>query len=91
LKLAQSLQDREKSGLILTNMGMLLFDQGQLEESLALLLPALRLRQALNDRTVGSLVLFFEMLEQSMGRDPFALLRQEALRREAEVLAKVGV
>ena len=91
LKLAQSLQDREKSGLILTNMGILLFDQGQLEESLALLLPALRLRQSLNDRTASSLVLFFEMLEQTMGHDPFVLLRQEALRREAEVLAKVGV
>ncbi len=91
LKLAHSLQDQEKSGLILTNMGMLLFDQGQLEESLALLLPALRLRQSLNDRTVNSLVLFLEMLEQTMGHDPFVLLRQEALRREAEVLAKVGV
>jgi tetratricopeptide (TPR) repeat protein len=90
LKLAQSLQDQEKSGLILTNMGMLLFDQGQMEESLALLLPALRLRQSLNDRSVNSLVLFLEMLEQTMGHDPFVLLRQEALRREAEVLAKIG-
>ncbi len=90
LKLAKSLQDQEKSGLILTNMGMLLFDQGQLEESLALLLPALRLRQSLNDRTVNSLVLFLEMLEQTIGHDPFVLLRQEALRRESEVLAKVG-
>jgi tetratricopeptide (TPR) repeat protein len=90
LRLAQDLQDREKSGLILTNMGMLLFDQGQLEESLALLLPALRLRQSLHDRSANSLVLFLEMLEQTMGHDPFVLLRQEALRREAEVLAKVG-
>jgi tetratricopeptide (TPR) repeat protein len=90
LKLAQSLQEREKSGLILTNMGMLLFDQGQLEESLALLVPALRLRQSLQDRSASSLVLFFEMLEQMMGHEAFVRLRQEALRREAEVLAIVS-
>jgi tetratricopeptide (TPR) repeat protein len=90
LKLAQSLQERADSGIILTNMGMLLFDQGQLEESLALLLPALRLRQALHDRTANSLVRFLELLEQTMGHEPFVLLKQEALRREAEVLSKVG-
>ncbi len=90
LKLAQSLQEREKSGLILTNMGMLLFDQGQLEESLALLIPALHLRQSRQDRTTSSLVLFLEMLEQMMGHEAFVRLRQEALRRESEVLGKVG-
>lgn len=90
LKLAQSLQEREKSGLILTNMGMLLFDQGQLEESLALLVPALRLRQSLQDRSASSLVLFFEILEQMMGHEAFVRLRQEALHREAEVLAMVN-
>ncbi len=90
LKLAQSLQEREKSGLILTNIGILLFDQGQLEESLALLLPALRMRQSIQDRAANTLVLFLEMLEQMMGHEAFVRLRQEALRREAEVLAMVG-
>ena len=89
-KLAQSLQERANSGIILTNMGMLLFDQGQLQESLALLLPALQIRQSLQDRTARSLVLFLDTLEQMMGREAFVRLRQEALGREAEVLAMVG-
>jgi tetratricopeptide (TPR) repeat protein len=90
LKLAQSLQERANAGIILTNMGMLLFDQGQLQESLALLLPALQIRQSLQDRTARSLVLFLETLEQMMGHEAFVQLRQDALRREAEVLAMVG-
>ena len=90
LMLAQSLQERSNIGIILTNIGMLLFDQGQLQESLALLLPALQIRQSLQDKTASSLVLFLETLEQMMGREAFVRLRQEALGREAEVLAKVG-
>src|SRR6266705_4636046 len=90
LMLAQSLQERANIGIILTNIGMLLFDQGQLQESLALLLPALQIRQSLQDRTASSLVLFLETLEQMMGHEAFVRLRQEALGRESEVLAKVG-
>ena len=90
LQLAQSLQERANSGIILTNMGMLLFDQGQLQESLALLLLALQIRQSLQDRTASSLVLFLDTLEQMMGREAFVRLKQEALGREAEVLAMVG-
>jgi tetratricopeptide (TPR) repeat protein len=90
LKLAQSLQERADTGIILTNMGMLLFDQDQLQESLALLLSALQIRQSLQDRTASSLVFFLETLEQMMGREAFVRLRQEALGREAEVLAMVG-
>ena len=89
LRLAQSLQERANTGIILTNMGMLLFDQGQLQESLALLLSSLRIRQSLQDRTTSSLVLFLEALEQMMGHEAFVRLRQEALQKEAEVLAKV--
>jgi tetratricopeptide (TPR) repeat protein len=89
LKLAQSLQERANLGIILTNMGMLLFDQGQLQESLALLLLALQIRQALQDRTASSLVLFLDTLEQMVGREAFERLRQEALGRDAEILAMV--
>ena len=90
LKLAQSEQERANAGIILTNMGMLLFDQGQLQESLSLLLPALQIRQSIQDRSTSSLVLFLEALEQKMGHEAFVQLRQEALRREAEVLAMVS-
>jgi tetratricopeptide (TPR) repeat protein len=90
LNLAQSLQERANVGIILTNIGMLLFDQGQVQESLALLLPALRIRQSIQDKTTSSLLLFLETLEQMMGHEAFARLRQEALRRKTEVLAMVG-
>jgi tetratricopeptide (TPR) repeat protein len=90
LKLAQSLQERAKVGMIFTNMGMLLFDQGQLQEALALLLPALQIRQSAHDLTVGSLILFLEMLEHMMGHEAFVSLRQAALGRQGEILARVG-
>jgi tetratricopeptide (TPR) repeat protein len=90
LKLAISLQERSNIGIILTNIGMLLFDQGRLQASLAMLFPALELRQSVQDRTVGSLVLFLDSLEQMVGRETFESIRQEALRRQEEVMAMVG-
>ncbi len=90
LKLAQSLQDRANMGMILTNIGMLLFEQGRLQQSLALLLSALQLRQSTQDRTVGSLVLFLVTLEQKIGPEEFASLRQEALSNQKEIMMWVG-
>jgi tetratricopeptide (TPR) repeat protein len=90
LKLALSLQERSNVGMILTNMGMLLYEQGHLQESLALLFSALQLRQSIEDRTVGSLALFLETLEQKMGQEAFARVKQEALGRQGEVMARVG-
>jgi tetratricopeptide (TPR) repeat protein len=91
LKLAQSLQERANEGLILTNMGMLLYEQGRLVEAIGLLFPALQVRQSVQDRTAGSLVLFLQTLEQKMGREAFALLRQQGLDRQEQVLARLGV
>jgi tetratricopeptide (TPR) repeat protein len=90
LKLAINLQERSTIGIILTNIGMLLFDQGRLQASLAMLFPALEIRQSVQDRTVGSLVLFLDSLEQMVGRETFVSIRQEALRRQEEVMAMVG-
>ncbi len=89
LKLAQSLQERADIGMILTNMGMMLFEQGHLQESLTLLFSSLQLRQSVQDRTIGSLMLFLQALEQKMGPEEFARLRQEALSRQEEVMARV--
>jgi len=91
LKLAQSLHEHANIGVILTNIGLLLFDQSQLQESLTLLFPALQIRQSVKDRTVGSLVLFLQTLEQMVGRDAFLLLKQEALGRQREVLSRMGM
>ncbi len=89
-KLAQNLQERANVGMILTNMGMLLFEQGHLQESLILLFSALQVRQSVQDRTAGSLVLFLEALEQKMGPEAFARLKQESMGRQEEVIAWVG-
>jgi tetratricopeptide (TPR) repeat protein len=91
LKLAQSLQERANEGLILTNMGMLFYEQGRLIEAIGLLFPALQVRQSVQDRTAGSLVLFLQTLEQKMGQEAFALLRQQALDRQEQILARLGV
>src|SRR5260370_22770498 len=79
LKLAQSLQERANEGLILTNMGMLLYEQGRLAEAIGLLFPALQIRQSVQYRTAGSLVLFLQTLEQKMGIEAFALLSNHEL------------
>src|SRR5207248_626127 len=78
LKLAQDLQGYANVGMILTNMGMLLYEQGRLLEGLALLYLALRLRQLLQDRTAGSLILFLEALERKMEPEEFRRLKWEA-------------
>ena len=91
LKLAQGLQERANEGIILTNMGMLLYEQGWLAEAIGLLFPALQVRQSVRDRTASSLVLFLQTLEQKMGREAFALLRQQALGRQEQVMSRLGV
>jgi len=56
-----------------------------------LLFSALQLRQSAHDRSVGSLVLFLETLEQKMGPEAFARMRQESLGKQREMMAKMGV
>src|SRR5258708_4722225 len=58
LKLAQSLQERATEGLILTNLGMLLYEQGRLAEAIGLLFPALHILHSVQNRPAASLVLF---------------------------------
>lgn len=91
LRLAQSLQEYANIGMILTNTGMLYFEQDRLSEALALLFAALQMRQSLQDPAVSSLVLFLEALEQKMGPEAFARLRQEVLGIQGRVLGSLGM
>jgi tetratricopeptide (TPR) repeat protein len=86
LKLAQNLDEPYNQGMILTNMGMLFFEQGRLSESLALLQYAWQVRQKAQDPTVGVLARFLNALEQKMGPEAFAQLRQEARSKQSELL-----
>ena len=76
LKLARRSQEQFHQGMILTNMGMLLYEQGRAAEALKLLFSALQLRQSLQDPGTSSIVLFLNTLEQKMGAEAFARLKQ---------------
>jgi tetratricopeptide (TPR) repeat protein len=78
LRLAQRLQERYNEGMILTNSGMLLCEQGHLPEALSLLFSALQIRHRLQDPTVSTVILFLKTLEQKMGVEAFAHVRQAA-------------
>ncbi|HZS77172.1 MAG TPA: tetratricopeptide repeat protein [Ktedonobacteraceae bacterium] len=91
LQLALQNEDKQSQGQILTSMGMLLYEQKRLPEALALLIYALQLRVAARDATLSSLASFLASLEQNMGVEPFARLRQEAMKVQGKVLGDLGV
>jgi len=89
-KLAQHLDEPYNQGMILTNMGMLFFEQGRLPEALALLQYAWQVRQQAQDPTVAILTRFLDTLEQKMGPEAFAQLRQQARNKQSELLESSG-
>ncbi len=89
LRLSSTLQDQHHKGAILTNLGMLLFEQGQQREGVAVLLTALQLRKMLLDPNVVLLERFFAALEQRLGPQAYASLYQAAQGTEEQVLANL--
>jgi Tfp pilus assembly protein PilF len=82
-KLARTLPKTAKLGIILTSLGMLFFEQGQLPEALSLLLQAVQIRQAAQDPTLNTLTHFLKALEQKMGPASYAALQREAERLQS--------
>lgn len=78
LALAQQSQDSAREGMILSNIGLLLCEQQRYPEGLSLLLPALQMRQAQHDPGTAAVLAFLNKLEQRMGNEAFANLRQAA-------------
>ena len=78
LQVAQQDRDNAHEGMILTNIGLLLCEQQHYTEGLALLLPALQIRQVRHDPGATTLQAFLGKLEQRMGNNAFANLRQAA-------------
>jgi Tfp pilus assembly protein PilF len=78
LQLARQSQNQERESLILTNLGLLLCEQGRYQDGMALLLPALQMRHAYHDPGIDALIAFLSKLEQRMGNETFAHLRQAA-------------
>lgn len=78
--------------MILTNLGLLLYEQGLHSEGLSLLLAALRMRQSLQDPTITTLELFLKALEQKMGTDTYAAVCRDAQDKQRQVFSRfVGV
>ena len=80
LRLARALPQSQNLGMILTNTGLLYFELGRLPEALSLLSQAIQVRQAAQDRTLSTLLIFLQTLEHKMGAASFAALQQQAER-----------
>lgn len=76
-------------GTILTNLGMLLYEQQQIRESLALLLAARQLRLSLRDYGVSLLERFLAVLEQRMGAETYRAVSEQALQLQNQLLARL--
>lgn len=88
LKLAYKLPGQYDRGLILTNLGLLLYEQGQHQEALAILLAALDLRRMLHDPGVTLLIHFLGALEQKMGTGAYMTACQHALEMQRQVFSR---
>ncbi len=73
-------------GTIMTNIGILCYQQKQTVESIALLLAAQQLRLALRDPGVVILERFLTAIEQQMGHDAYQHVCEEAYRVQKQVL-----
>ena len=89
LRLTYKLQEQYDKGTILTNLGLLLYEQGQQRESLAVLLAALRLRQTLQDTGTTLLARFLFGVEQKMGAEAYNKLCEKALATQEEVFTQL--
>ncbi len=88
LRLVSTLPGQYNKGMILTNLGMLLYEQGEHLEGVALLLIALHIRQEVQDQSVTSLATFLQALKQRMGQAAYDQMCQEAVKIQSQVLSR---
>lgn len=81
----QTREERHKSTL-LTNIGVLLFEQGHQTESLALLLYVLKARERLPYPTIDFIQSFVGTLKNNLGPQQFTQLCQAALSMQEQVI-----
>ena len=75
--------------MILTNVGVLLYEQGYYPEALAVLFYTLQMRQSLQYTTVSFIEHFLTTLEDNMELEAFARLRQAARDVEKQVISRL--
>lgn len=88
LRLGYNSREQQNRGMVLTNMGVLLYEEGLPTEAMAVLLAALKFRQALQDPTVVLLENFLNALEEKMGSESYARLCQNALNIQKQVFGR---
>jgi tetratricopeptide (TPR) repeat protein len=88
LRLAAELGKQEYMGVILTNLGMALYQNHEYREGLSLLLTAFQIREAVGDPSLPLLERFLVALEQKVGHERYVLFCQEAMAMQGQVLAR---
>jgi Tfp pilus assembly protein PilF len=88
LRLATAMEKQHYAGMILTNLGMLLYENNEYKEALALMLAALRMREMVHDPSVPMLERFLVALEQKMGTEAYTTLCKEALEIQPLVFSR---
>jgi tetratricopeptide (TPR) repeat protein len=76
-------------GMILTNIGVLFYEQGFYPEALAVLFYTLQMRQSLQHSTVSFIESFIATLEDNMEINAFARLRQASREVEEQVISRL--
>ena len=89
LQFAKNLEERYNEGMILTNVGVLFYEQGYYPEALAIFFYTLQKRQSLQYTTVSFIEYFLTTLEDKMELEAFANLRQAARDVEKQVLSRL--
>jgi hypothetical protein len=75
-------------GIILTNLGMTLYQNHEYQEGLSLLLMALQIREVAGDPSLPLLERFLVALEQKIGHDNYLQFCQQAIEIQPQVLAR---
>jgi tetratricopeptide (TPR) repeat protein len=88
LRLATELGKQEYTGIILTNLGMTLYQNHEYQEGLSLLLMAIQVREDIGDPSLPLLERFLVALEQKIGHDSYVQFCQQAIEIQPQVLAR---
>ncbi len=89
LLLAEYVHEGYNKGTILTNIGVLLFEQGYQAESLAIMLYVLKSRERTQYYTIDFIQSFIESLEHKLGFEAFTRVRQAALGMQEQVVTRL--
>jgi tetratricopeptide (TPR) repeat protein len=89
LQLAMQTQEEQQKSAILTNIGVLLFEQGFQAESLALLLYVLKAREHVPHATIDFIQSLLETQKNTLGPQNFAQLCQTALGMQEQLIARL--